>query len=138
MKKLLLLIAVFLLLNIVWSSCGKDSPSDPTPAPTTPTPTVVFPTGTFTATDSDGQWRLIFNADSSFTLAVNGVPVASVGRYIVSQNQIVLSDNSAPCVGSGDGTYKWAFNTPNLTFTVVSDNCVKRRNTQTSNTWRKQ
>jgi hypothetical protein len=99
------------------------------------TEATVFPAGSFTMQDRDGKWVMIFKDDGSFTVTINGKPVVQRGSYMVSQDQITLSDDSEPCAGKGDGTYRWTFNGTKLTWEVVQDRCIARKGTHHGSTW---
>jgi hypothetical protein len=88
--------------------------------------------------DVDGKWVMNFKNDGSFTVTINGKPMVRRGSYTVTQNQITLSDDSAPCRGKGAGTYLWTFDGKVLTFEVVEDRCDARRGTQHASKWTKQ
>jgi hypothetical protein len=106
-------------------------------ATTTSTEATAFPIGTFTMEDHDGKWLIVFKDDGSFRVTINGQPMVRRGSYTVSGDQITLSDDSVPCAGKGDGTYRWTFDGKMLTWEVVKDRCIARKGTHDGSTWSK-
>jgi hypothetical protein len=140
MYKLIQISLVILVLGLMQEGCKGDSPTASQPPPTgnPPGTKLSFPIGTFKATDRDGQWVQVYNADSSFTLTRNGTALFTRGRYVSSGDRVTLSENSSVCNTLGDGIYTWSFDGTSLTFVVVTDGCVSRRQTLITNTWQKQ
>ena len=137
MKQMTHLLLVAALLGMPIQGCKKEGPTEsPAQSPAPPVQTA-FPTGTFRASDSEGQWVQVYNTDSTFTLTRNGVRMFTQGRYTPSARQVMLSENSQLCSGMGDGTYGWSFSGGQLTFTVITDGCINRRNTLITNSWKK-
>jgi hypothetical protein len=138
-KNLIVFSLAIFVFGLAYGGCKKDSPTESqTTQPSTPPATqATFPTGSFTATDADGRWVQTYKTDSTFTLTKNGVAHFTLGKYSLSGNRVVFSDNSSLCSSLGDGTYTWSFNGTSLTFICVTDACIARKNTQISNTWTK-
>ncbi|MBL7202013.1 MAG: hypothetical protein ISS56_17885 [Anaerolineae bacterium] len=127
--------AALLLLLILAAGCGLPAET-PTPIPPTPSGASAFPTGTFAMEDLNGKWLMDLKQDGSFTLTLNGTPMVQRGAYTVVEDQITISDDSAPCVGNdGPGTYRWTYDGRVLTWKVVQDPCPKRRGTQHGSQW---
>jgi hypothetical protein len=76
-----------------------------------------------------GDWQIEFTGDY-YVLLVNG-RVQVVGSYVISGDQVTMTDLSGPlsCAKEGNptATFHWAMpDTQTLTFTAIDDQCEKR------------
>jgi signal peptidase I len=105
------------------------------PAPTI-TPGGPFPVGIYVPEGNPVPGDQIqFRSDGTYTRTVPKEHVVIRGRYVVSQNQIVLNDDL--CAGF-TGTYIWGFDGQVLTFQNVEDKCNLPRKTDMQRQWIRQ
>lgn len=108
---------VLFLVVVLITGC---SPGTSSPAQ------VSFPTGTF----ENGEWSWEFKVDGTF---LSSGPIGSeAGTYQVAGNQVTIA---CQCCGNVEGTYLWAFEGSELSFTVVEDTCANRKDVVDGNAW---
>ena len=110
---------ILLLVGVIISGCSPETSSS--------TP-VSFPKGTFIS----GDWSWEFKADGTF---LTSGPVGSeTGTYQVTGNQITIT---CQCCENVKGTYLWAFEGSELSFTVIDDTCANRKDVVDGSSWMK-
>ena len=109
--------SILLLAMVIITGCSPEA-SSPTPPP--------FPTGAF----ENGEWSWEFKADGTF---LSSGPIGSeTGTYQVNGNQVTIA---CECCGDAMGTYTWAFDGSELSFTAVEDPCSNRSDVVDGSTW---
>lgn len=95
-----------------------------------------LPTGSY----SSGPYTLVFDRDGSFQVVKSGYALVE-GDYLVSGQQIRLTDKKGPfaCTGPGQatGTYNWKLERGVLLLRKVEDKCNDRSASFTV-PWKKQ
>ncbi len=88
-----------------------------------------FPTGTY----SSGEFSIIFNADGTHSVNMNGEVVVK-GNYVITENVISLTDKEGQAACEGTGKYKWKVQENSLGFEKIEDTCDGRA-AALSQTW---
>jgi hypothetical protein len=91
--------------------------------------------------DTAGRWELTLAEGNRYSFTYLAFLFAE-GRYTLTQDQIVFSDEEGPyaCTGPGEetATYKWDFDGKALTLTTIEDECIVRNVVLTAHPWSKQ
>ena len=90
-----------------------------------------FPTGTYTA----GPFTLSLGTDGVHTVSTEGKVVVK-GAYKVENDQVTFTDQEGEFACTGQtGKYKWSFDSKNLSFTKVQDDCEGRSQGLSAQPW---
>ena len=122
-----------------------------------PTPSLLVGTYTTTITQQEidathnsriqfevqaGGWTLVLRNDGYYTVQTNyhpyGMSYVGEGTYMLTANHMLLKDgNCWEYFGNAGrfGTFMWALQGKNLTFTTVQDECLSRKFVLTVHTW---
>ena len=124
---------ILMALVVIWilAGCGPKTTQTPPPPPTS-TP-VVFPTGVFTK----ANWTWEFYANGNYYL--HSQIADEKGTYAVSGNQVTVQGDLCKDVRGNVivATYTWAYDGQVLSFDVVEDKCLDRRNLSDESKWMK-
>ena len=95
-----------------------------------------FPEGTIAAELGGEEWTIRFADDGKFTVSTDGEAVVE-GKYEVTKDEIVLSDETGPRADRGNkpGKYTWKRDGKKMTFTKVEDEARGRVGALTSGAW---
>ncbi len=105
-----------------------------------------FPTGTYAVTFAEddevtpeivGTWEVVWRIDGDFLIGFDGDPFI-LGDFSVDGTRVTLTDQDGPGRCPDSGTYEWSFQDPELSFTLVSDDCEGRVEVLTTKPWTRQ
>jgi hypothetical protein len=85
----------------------------------------------------EARWILSFGDNNSMLVYMDGGVEASV-TYIVSDNEITLTDLSGSCTGNeAAGIYRWRLAENVLSMALVNDLCERRRYVLADTKWQR-